>query len=360
MLQKGNLQLMDTISEERATENLISVVKRRNEKKLEKFIMVFISRSQQPPVLQAMAKLLLLLCGDAPISAVVPIKYHQLILGTCDAVPDGGYMTKLQKMNKYGTEIAKLLQESIEHNFTKECIKFIKYLVNRAAQIHLKDRKLQEPVVINNSYNPEKGVAYYFTPHGNQIRKQPQYTMDPVNSNYDDLPSVDDVCEKKFPRVSYGGFGYMFLLFCPTHGHCYGFHLISGAKGRKDPFSSLFKYMPEAPSEIFYDFACQYSEYCLNREPQYFKLTRFWHDLFHGIQHKCGEIFKSTRVSGFKGVNSEICEQFNSYLQCIKYTGSHLSQPHFMFFVQFFVYLWNKDKTTKFQKLVEIAIAGSM
>ena len=165
---------------------------------------------------------------------------------------------------------------------------------------------------------------------------------------------------KKFPRVSYSDYGYMFLGFYPIYGHCYGFHLISGAEGRKDPFSSLYKYLPEAPQDIFYDFACQYSEYCLNREPNYFRCTRCWHDLFHGIPHKCGKAFKSLRVSSLTGINSEICEQFNSYLQCIKYTGSHLSQPHFMFFVQFFIYLWNRDKTIKFQKIVHIALAGAM
>ena len=144
------------------------------------------------------------------------------------------------------------------------------------------------------------------------------------------------------------------------HGHCYGFHLISGGEGRKDPFSSICKYLPNAPSDIFYDFACQLNEYRLNREPQYFKCTRFWHDLFHGISHKCGKCFKSSRVTGMSGINSEICEQFNAYLQCIKYTGPHLSQAHFMFFAQFFIYLWNKEKTNKFQNMVGIAIAGAV
>ena len=117
--------------------------------------------------------------------------------------------------------------------------------------------------------------------------------------------------------------GYIFLWFCPVHGHCYGFHLISGGEERKGPFSSLFKYLPNAPTDLFYDFACQLSEYCLNREPQYFLHARLWHDLFHGITHKCGKCFKSSRICGLVGINSEICEQFNSYLQCIKYTESH-------------------------------------
>ena len=59
------------------------------------------------------------------------------------------------------------------------------------------------------------------------------------------------------------------------------------------------------------------------------------------------------------GINLEICEQFNSYLQCVKYTGSHLSQSHFMFFVQFFIYQWNCETTAKFQAIIEIALTGA-
>ena len=209
-------------------------------------------------------------------------------------------------------------------------------------------------------YNPKNGVAYYFTPHGNQICRQPQYTIEQASKNYDNNPTVDDMCLKKFPQVSYGGYSYIFLWFCPVHGHGYGFHIIyGGGEGRKDPFSSLYKFPPEAPSDIFYDFACQYREYCLNRAPQFFMTTRFWHDLFHGITHKCGHCFKSTHIHSLSAVNSEICEQINVYLQCIKYMGAHLSQSHFMFCIQFFVYIWNKEKTQRLKNIVSIAIAGA-
>ena len=46
-----------------------------------------------------------------------------------------------------------------------------------------------------------------------------------------------------------------------------------------------------------------------------FKNTTFWHDLFHFIGHLCGVNFKSGRVLGLEGVNTEICEQVNSFLQ---------------------------------------------
>ena len=72
------------------------------------------------------------------------------------------------------------------------------------------------------------------------------------------------------------------------------------------------------------------------------------------------QIFKSGRVLELDGINTEISEQVNGYLQCVKYTASHLSQEHFMFFMQFFLYLLNKDKSQTFKKQAAIAIAGQM
>ena len=117
-----------------------------------------------------------------------------------------------------------------------------------------------------------------------------------MSLSYDNIPTVDEICKKKFPRISYGRFGYMFLWFCPIHGHSYEFHLIHRGEGRKDPFSFLYKFLPEAPEEVFYAFACQFNEYCLNQQPKYFQNTRFWHDIFHGIPHKCGKAFNSIQV----------------------------------------------------------------
>ena len=149
----------------------------------------------------------------------------------------------------------------------------------------------------------------------------------------------------------------MFVHFCPIHGHSYGFHLINGSEGWKDAFAAQYKYKEKMSQHLFYDFACQLSEYCLNREPQLFADTKFWHDLFHSITHVCGKNFKSVRIEGLEGINTEICEQFNGFLQCIKYTGSHLSQEHFMFFVQFFFYIFNKQKSEKFRKMAILAFA---
>ena len=307
-----------------------------------------------------MAKLLQLLVRDAPISSVIPFNYHKHLMKICMSVKNGNTVqSDFRKMEEYGIHLADTLKKSISHGFGNICANFYLYLLDQVVKVHTLDRTEQQEQVIPHSYNPENGVAYYFTPHGNQICKQPTFCIEQFSNTYDDDSIADERCSKKFPSVSYGGFSYIFLWFCPIHGHCYGFHVISGAEGRKDAFSSLYKYKPKAPEELFYDFSCQLNEYCLNRAPEYFRCTRFWHDLFHGVTHKCGKCFKSTRVTGMSGVNSEICEQFNSYLQCIKYTATHLTQSHFMLFTQFFIYLWNTEKTDRFINIVETAIAGA-
>jgi hypothetical protein len=269
----------------------------------------------------------------------------------------------LEDMRSYAVEVSQLLKVSIAEGDIQLSTNFITNLVAQINEVHRNDREVQEPVDIAGSYNPPSGICYYFTETGQQLRKKPSYSITKEGKGrgeeFDNTPQVDDVCRKLFPQVSYGGWGYMYLLFCPIHGHCYGFHLIDKAEGRKDPFSAIFKYKPTAPKEMYYDFACQLNEYCLNREPKYWKKTRFWHDIFHGISHKCGACFKSTRICGMTGVNSEICEQFNSYMQCVKFTGSHLTQSHFMLFCQFMIYMWNIEKTKKFQSIATVALAGA-
>ncbi|KAL3863004.1 hypothetical protein ACJMK2_004786 [Sinanodonta woodiana] len=98
------------------------------------------------------------------------------------------------------------------------------------------------------------------------------------NSTYDDEPArAEERSNKKYPEVGRKDATYLFLWFDPqNYGHCYGYHMIPGHEGRKDPAYSAYAYMENAPEEIFYDFSCQLEEYCLNREPGFWKNTRFF------------------------------------------------------------------------------------
>ena len=293
------------------------------------------------------------------MSSCLPFCSHQLIQQIISSLSEGHAANSLlQKLKEFAPELTTVFVVAEVEGFVPLVCAFVSFLIERIVYIHQDNRPTAPPEPIPGSYNPPSGCAYYFTEEGLQLRKLGQYDISGSKKNYDDLPEVEEVCNKDFPFVSRGGYGYMFLWFCPLHGHCYGLHLIKGGEGRKDPFCSLFKYLPEGPEHIFFDFACQLNEYCLNREPDFFQNTRFWHDIFHSFPHKCGPNFRSARVLGLEGVNSEICEQWNSFLQCIKFTASHLSQSHMIFFVQFMIALHNRQKTKRFRARAQVAIAG--
>ena len=134
-------------------------------------------------------------------------------------------------------------------------------------------------------------------------------------------------------------------------------HLIADGEGRKDPCQSLYTHLVKAPDMIFYDFACSLEEYSMNRESGYFKDTRFFHDIFHGYSHSCSKVYSSKGLNGLRMVNTSICEQFNSYIQCIKASAQHMSQNNFMFYMQYMIDRWNKRKKESYErKLKALAV----
>ena len=329
-----------------------------------KFVRLFNSlrkRDINDRIVRPMARLLYLLASDQALSTVVPFRCHSLIEEICQTIQQDSVAVagKIKKLRDYCRELAVLFTLSARHDFLGTIVDFAKFLVFRVVDIHKDDPPAAPANPIPGSYDPSKGVAYYFTQGGLQVRKMPNMDFAECQM-YDDAPTPGEACKKLYPQVSHGGFGYIFLWFCPLHGHTYGFHCIQGGEGKRDPFCSLWKYMETPPKEIFYDNACQFNEFWLNRAPALFKNTRSWHDLFHSEPHKCGNNFKSGRVDSLEGINTEICEQTNSYLQCLKYTCSHMSMVHMMQFLQFFLYLHNCEKTKRFQHQASIALAGTL
>lgn len=243
-----------------------------------------------------------------------------------------------------------------------DVVQFLVYCCQRVIDLEFTDPEPSH--LIEGTYNPPKyGRAYYFNPSGCQIRKCHTFEIDQERSagpdNYDDEPTAFERCRKIYPHVSGRGTTFTFFWFCPTHHHCYGFHIIAGSEGRKDPAASLYTHLESAPDDIFYDFACGLHEYTLNRESGYFKNTRMFHDVFHGYTHKCAKTYKSTRLISFDSVNSEVCEQFNSFMQCIKRSASQMSQQHFVFYLQFFIHEWNLRKERRYKQKLVVALHGA-
>lgn len=165
--------------------------------------------------------------------------------------------------------------------------------------------------------------------------------------NYDDIPDDDDetkLCSKKYTKIGRKSSAIAFLFFCPQHGDCYGFHVVNGSEGRKDPFYAMMKYLPIAPEYLFYDFACQLSEYAYNREIAYFRNTQFKHDIFHSTNHNCPYAFHTRNKEDVRYFNTSVAEQFNSYFSFIKKTGHALRLSRFMLYSQHLIFLYNQDK----------------
>ena len=276
----------------------------------------FVCNEYPLDVQKKLAVIFKFLSTNHSLSSLIPFCYTDIFEAILLEVATGQY-SRINFISEFSPEICNLLYVSLPFEQSlSDVILLFQYLLSRIRSIKEKNKDASPAESQPGSYNPEKnGVAYYFTPNGEKLRDIPVYTMNENahSKNYDDLPSqADEQCNKIYPEVSRRGTTYLFLWFDPKHyGHCYGFHIITGSEGRKDPFSSAYSYMEQAPEELFYDFSCQLEEYCLNREPGFWQNTRFWHDLFHGFSHKCPFCYKSQRLCSLQGINTEICEQFN-------------------------------------------------
>jgi hypothetical protein len=120
-------------------------------------------------------------------------------------------------------------------------------------------------------------------------------------------------------------------------------------EGRRDPFQCLYTHLEQAPAVIMYDFACQLSEYCRNREPAFFANTRFFIDKFHYWNHKpgaCSRSFQVTRLEGYRSLNDSICEQWHSSVDSLSQHMGSMNQLHFMLTLQSHLKHWAARKLT--------------
>ena len=205
----------------------------------------------------------------------------------------------------------------------------------------------------DNLYPPVSNDKLSFFPnlslhHGNGI-----YEAD-KNSNSDDTKG----CRKesyKHPKLTPG----IFTVFCP-HGICYGFQAMTSCESPKVPFMIFKTRFSKAPSVIIYDNACNLHKYCLNREPVFFKGTRFYVDSFHWKGHigcsesYCIDLIRSSLDTVH--INSQINEQANAGLKRIQSQLTYMSADNFMFHIALFLALKNSDKQT----ITTAAIEGQL
>ena len=245
-------------------------------------------------ITQAYAEIFEILLFDSEIDAVLPRRVcNELVefILNCAAgtTTQSNINSFVHRLRYYWQEFADLIEKTVTAPVlpSSAVCTLLSHCVDTVSSIKETDIVPDLPITIPSTYNPPKyGRAYYFNEHGCQVRQMRKFSVDKgkhPNSTFDEAPAV--ICNKLFPRVSKQGMPYIFLWFCPKHGHCYGFHTIPESEGRKNTHASLYTHLEKPPRELFYDFAWGLSEYCHIRESGYFSNTRFFHDVFHGFSH---------------------------------------------------------------------------
>ncbi|WAR10663.1 hypothetical protein MAR_035739 [Mya arenaria] len=271
----------------------------------------------------AYASVLKMLATTASVTSILSPEYALFLQEflTNENLSDFEFNRQMYEMRSFAPEIRDLTAESMlnNNNILPDDIKlFLVHLTNES--LNLPVYAPEDATFQFGTYNPEKlGRAYYFNEHGVKLRNVRKFQIDEDragrNNDHDDEAMDFERCRKIYSKIqqSAPGTSNLFLWFCPDHGHCYGFHM-TVAEGRKDPSASLYSHLAKPPQAVFYDFACNLQEYCLNRESG------------------------SSRLQGFESVNSEICEQFNSFIQILKKSARQMTQSHFCFYLQFFIH----------------------
>ena len=117
---------------------------------------------------------------------------------------------------------------------------------------------------------------------------------------------------------------------------------MSYAESPRFLFSLLLEFWEKAPDIILYDNACHAQEYAFNREPDFFKNSRFCIDKFHYRNHiACSRSFDSRLDPQAAQLNSQVCEQFNSTLRKVATSAHYSNAASYHLLISTFIFLHN-------------------
>lgn len=112
-----------------------------------------------------------------------------------------------------------------------------------------------------------------------------------------------------------------------------------------------------------YDNACGLHTYCLNRDPNFFKITKFLVDRFHWSNHKgksvhcyqcilcmyhdfigCSRAYNIDYYPSLNHLNTEVNEQANSSISMLKSQLSYMNKRNFFNHLKLFLWYRNQAK----------------
>ena len=206
-----------------------------------------------------------------------------------------------------------------------------------------------------DSYDPIiYGCAYYTNSTGGAYRSLPAVKVcshkknkcscdEDVNKDlvneWEPKCTLPGCVKQQWKKTAASNNKMMLMIFvCMISGRVLGWHYVNGSEGRKDVYAVLYKYFKVAPIKLFYDFACGAQEYCLNRFPDFFKDTHFYHDIFHGVTHglTCSSMYKWNTLSNREVFNTSVMEQTNTYINRVQQSVAQMGWAHTVQYTEFF------------------------
>lgn len=254
------------------------------------------------------------------------------------------------------------LFDSINHSQLDLLTRYIPILTSFLHMCHRPQNIVPAPVravimdivdcMIYPSTIPQPSSDHYHPPEENKLSFFPNLPSltGPANYAADKLQAKcgSDECRKYtgcHPVLTPG----VFTIFCP-HKICYGFEVMSTHESPRHPFQIFRSRFKVAPKLIIYDNACKLHQYCLNREPAFFKCTQFAVDRFHWRGHvgcSAGYCLNKYESAEVERINSQVNEQANAGLQHIKAQLSYMSAENFIFNLSLFLSIKNIDARKK-------------
>lgn len=210
---------------------------------------------------------------------------------------------------------------------------------------------------------------------------------------YEGIRRTDEDCTK-YVTLSKAVTDGMLLAFCP-HGIAIAFIVLTRPEGPVMAFQLIKRRFKRAPAMIIYDNVCALHKVCMLRDPHFFRFTIYCIDRLHGKGHKyCTKgylldylppefpVLSAEQLAtaaakakakgcpfpanarpitinpshGSLGINSQICEQYNSRLRFIEKSCSHMARDTYLAYIKMFMCRWNAVYLSKLYGSDELTV----
>ncbi|CAB4029387.1 Hypothetical predicted protein [Paramuricea clavata] len=277
------------------------------------------------------------LASDKPVCAIVPP--NEEVLDLLTRISDG-----VNPKDNPATDL-KLLHEQVPllFNILKICGEIppsirpvVKELTCKAVS-PFEYENGQQRLPHNLPPPQENNASNGYLPCLPELVQRGNYVLDSKKTKQGDCAKLARAKHKKHGTLIPG----IFCLLCP-HGICYGFEIMRDHESPNIPFTILRTRFPKAPELVIYDNSCRLHEYCLNRDPAFFKNTKFVVDKFHWKNHSgCCEGYNMKLYPTLTVHNSQAAEQCNSAIKPLASMVSYMEYQNFLLFSK--LYIWYRN-----------------